>query len=265
MDQQVIETTVASTDNLDELLADFDLREVVEEPIEEILEAVETTEEAEAVTEPDVELEELNVTEGLADLDISDDELQAVDTEIAKTEAYEAQAAAATPGTGTVDLSGEKPKKAKKEPKGKKAKSTAPAAPRDLSSLADGAFVLTAAPPADLAANRATVMAARPGQKKIAEKFDNLILSVAQGKSPSKYTMDCFRALQAKGTITQGELVAALRSLNSNRGSVYSEGTARSQVGQFMVLANVLGIATRTKNTLTMNSDSAFADALAKL
>lgn len=257
MDTHINETTVAATENLDELLADMNLNEVVEESIEEILEAVDTD-----VIED--EAEEITAAGGLDDLDIAEElsEDDLLDTEIAKADAYESQSAAAVSGTGTVDLSGEKPKKEKKEKKAKA--SSAPAAPRDLSALSDGAFVLTLAPPADLAANRASVMASRPGQKKIAEKFDNLILSVAAGKSPSKYTMDCFRALQAKGTITQSELVAALRSLNSNRGSVYSEGTARSQVGQFMVLANALGIATRSKNVLVVNPDSAFADAMAK-
>lgn len=223
-------------ETVESLLADLDLEEIVQEsaPVEETVE------------------EET----------VSEEEAAALDTQIAKSEAYEGQAG----DGGTIELgepakTGKKAKAAKapKEPKAPKA----PAAPRDLSSLPDSAFVLTVTPPADLVANRADVMAKRPTQKKIADKFDNLLLSVAAGKAPSEYTMHCFKALLAKGTVTQGDLVSMLTSTNSNKGSGYTIGTARSQAGQFMVLANALGIATRTGNTLVMNQDSSLAQALA--
>lgn len=236
MDHTTPNTNVEAPEmeTVESLLADLDLEEIVQEaaPVEETVE----------------------------DDTVSEDEAAALDTQIAKSEAYEEQAAS----TGTVDLT--EPAKPAKEKKARAPKAPkAPAAPRDLSSLPDGAFVLTVAPPADLVANRADVMSKRPTQKKIADKFDNLLLSVAAGKAPSEYTVHCFKALAAKGTVTQGELVSALTATNSNRGSGYTIGTARSQAGQFMVLADALGIATRTKNTLVLNTDSSLAAALAAL
>lgn len=227
-------TEAPEMETVESLLADLDLEEIVQEaaPVEETVE----------------------------DDSVSEDEAAALDTQIAKSEAYEEQAAS----TGTVDLT--EPAKPAKEKKARAPKAPkTPAAPRDLSSLKDESFVLTLTPPADLAANRADVMSKRPAQKKIADKFDNLLLSVSAGKAPSEYTVHCFKALAAKGTITQGDLVAALTATNSNRGTGYTIGTARSQAGQFMVLADALGIATRAKNTLTMNPDSSLAAALAAL
>ena len=241
--------TVENTEEMttvSDLLADLEIEDIVQEadaPVEETIEE-ETVE---------------DVTES-----VTEDELSALDTQIAKGEAYEEQSAAATPSVTNLTPATPAPAKAAKTPKAPKAPK-APAAPRDLSALKDEAFILTDVPPADLAANRAAVMAKRPAQKKIADKFDNLFLSVAAGKAPSEYTMHCFKALAAKGTVTQGDLVAALTATQSNRGSGYTIGTARSQAGQFMVLADAVGIATRAKNTLTLNADSAIAKALAAL
>jgi hypothetical protein len=243
MDHIANTTAIENTDmeTVESLLADLDLEEIVTEaaPVEEAIEEI------------------------VAD-DPTEDEAAALDTQIAKSEAYEEQSATAA-SAAPVNLAPDpSPAKAAKTPKAPKAPK-APAAPRDLSSLPDGAFVLTLAPPADLVANRAAVMAKRPSQKKIADKFDNLLLAVAAGKAPSEYTVHCFKALAAAGTVTQGDLVSTLTATTSNRGSGYTIGTARSQAGQFMVLADALGIATRTKNTLVLNPDSSLAQALAAL
>jgi hypothetical protein len=133
-----------------------------------------------------------------------------------------------------------------------------------VDSLPVDAFVLTTDIPADLDANKAAVIRACPAQKKVQEKFENLLVSIHQGKAPSTYIMDCFRALEAKGgQITSLDLVAALKGTSLKNGSkTYSEGTARSQVGQIMALFPALKIATRAGNQLTLNPDSLLVEAL---
>jgi hypothetical protein len=119
----------------------------------------------------------------------------------------------------------------------------------------------------DLEANKAEVLRKRPAQVKVAEKFDNLLLAVAAGKAPSKFTMDCFRALKASGSITSKELVAALEAtpMKTNGSKGYNGGTARSQAGQMMSLFPALKIATREGQKITLNPDSTLADALSAM
>jgi hypothetical protein len=163
-------------------------------------------------------------------------------------------------------------KTSKKKGTPKKAAAAKEPRVRDLASLAAEHFVLyTDWAGLDLEANKSVVIANRPDQKKIAEKFDNIFLALAAGKEPSVYTMACFRYLFAHGTATQTDLVAALKASKvknekiAKGGNTYNDGTARSQVGQMMVLFNTLGIATRERQTLTLRSDSLLAEKLAKL
>ncbi|MBP2498366.1 hypothetical protein ABID82_005052 [Methylobacterium sp. PvP062] len=128
------------------------------------------------------------------------------------------------------------------------------------------AFVLTTLVPDDLEANKAAVIRACPAQKKVQEKFENLLVSIHQGKAPSTYVMDCFRALDAAGEITSSDMVAVLKATSTKNGSkTYAEGTARSQVGQIMSLFPALKIATRAGNKLTVNPDSLLVEALRTL
>lgn len=135
-----------------------------------------------------------------------------------------------------------------------------------IDSLPVDAFVLTSHVPDDLEANKAAVIRACPAQKKVQEKFENLLVSVHQGKAPSTYVMDCFRALDAAGEITSSDMVAALKATSTKNGSrTYAEGTARSQVGQIMALFPALKIAVRNGNKLTVNPDSLLVEALRQL
>jgi hypothetical protein len=108
---------------------------------------------------------------------------------------------------------------------------------------------------------RDDVIRMRPTQKKIAEKFDNVFVALNAGKLPSVYTIACYSALKAKGTVTSSDLVAALQATQRADGSkTYDIGTARSQAGQMMALFDVLKIAKREKNSLTINPDSKLAE-----
>lgn len=224
--------------------------------------AIDPPENADAITEIVIEANPENDV-------IVMDEHQAIELEaaLARDESYEEQ-------TATSDMVTEVPTAAEAAatpstvaPAAKKARAAStPRVARDLSSLPAEAFVLTTEIPADLEANKTAVIGSQPTQKKIAEKFENILMSVAAGKTPSTYTMDCYRILKAKGEVTQGELVTALQGITRKDGSkTYGEGTARSQAGQIMTLFAALKIATRSGQKLTLNPDSMLAVALDRL
>jgi hypothetical protein len=256
----------AEIDAIDALLDGLDDIEMVEEaaPIEETIEEpdvtepemVAATEDAglaeDAVVEPETIEPEITAEALLQEMELGSEDLTGLETEIAKTEAYEEQEASGDVNTEPTPAAAEAPKKERKA----KAAGT-PRVERDLSKLPADAFVLTTDIPADLEANKVAVMGTRPNQKKIAEKFENVLLAVAANRKPSTYVMDCFAILQAKGEVTSGDLVAALKA------DGYSDGTARSQVGQIMALFPVLKIAERTtRSSLKLNPDSMIAGAL---
>jgi hypothetical protein len=228
-----VTSPTASMDDIDAVLGTLDI-----DAADDAAEIEEIIEEAPA------DLAELEIKD-----DPADEELRALEVDLTKAEVYEA-------ATSEVGL--EEPvavEKKAKAPKEKKAK--APAAPkmeRDLTALPASAFVLTEG--ADEEADKTGLLAKRPSQKKIAEKFDATIAALHAGRKASVYVMDCFAVLKDKKTATSSDLVAALKTKG------YSDGTARSQAGQIMVLFNLLGIATRTGQTLTLNEDSVFAQKL---
>jgi hypothetical protein len=263
MDTQIATQTAAELDSIDAALGSLDLDLNIEETgvLEEITEA----DVLEAVAEEETVTEEPAVEELDQALALDDDALNAIELEAAKEDAYgeqEAESSDVGDTTATPAPAAAKPAKAAaaKTPK-------APKAPRDLASLPESAFVLSIAnPPEDLAQNKADVMARAPGQKKVNEKFENLLLTVPAGKRPSTYTMDCFAALVNKGgTITSTDLVATLKATVKKDGNCYTEGTARSQAGQIMALFPILEIATRVKQTLTLNEDSLLAFAMKEM
>lgn len=193
--------------------------------------------------------------------EISADEEQAMSLAITKAEVYEASSSAdemivaEEPADTTVAA-----KPAKKPRTAKAAKTATPAKVRDLNDLPEELFELTEGDEGI----KLEVLAARPSQKKIAEKFDNIFVSMNAGVKPSKYVLDFFHILDAKKIVTTTEMVSGLMALTSNRGAGYTEGTARSQQGQIMELFHVLKIAMRTKNTLTLRDDSVIARWLRK-
>lgn len=211
-----------------------------------VLSAPEVTAEPEDVIEDDADTESLDP-----------EEQRALELDLLKVEAYEAEAgevAATAPVTPLATTPA-------KTPKAPRAAAT-PRTPRDLSALPDDAFQLFEGS----VPNPAAVRSLRPTQKKVAEKFDNLFLSLHAGKKPMNYTLDLFKVLEdLSGTATSEQLVKGLMGKPKSDGSTYSIGTARSQVGQIMTLFATVGIATRTGQTITLKPNSVLAAKMRKL
>lgn len=234
-----------SADDIDLLLGSLETDDAGDAEIEEIIDE-------EPVEAAALELEELDV--GAAEPD--DEELRALDISLTKDEAYESAESEIEVIAAPLPVSETVAKKAKAPKAAKAAKTAAPKVERDLKALPAEAFVLTDTPPASLDANKDAVMALRPRQKKIAEKFDQTIAALHAGRKPSTYVVDCFKVLAAKKSVSATDLVAALKA------DGYTDGTARSQVGQIMALFPVLGIAERAGGGLTLNKGSVFAQKL---
>lgn len=207
----------------------------------------------------EIEVEAAESVEAIEEIgELSPEEERHLDAEITKAEVYEATDAGAMEVEAVTEAT---PRKTRE----RTAKAPKPAGEkkdrvvRDIASLAPEAFVLTSEAPDDLEANKAEVLSKRPGQVKIAEKFDNIIGALSAGRSPSVYVTKCFEALAATGEATQTQLVKALETTG------YTIGTARSQAGQCMTVFAALGIATREGQKLTLRSDSAYAAKLLSL
>lgn len=225
---EVIEGAAAAG-SIDELLADLDLSGLAgTETVEEVIESM------------------------------TADDLEAVEQHSAIEEAYSEQETSATEVSApeVSEPAAATEKRARKPRAAKAAK--APAAPKDLSSIDPAVFVLEDGV-TDLDANKAAVLAKVPTQKKIAEKFENVFRAVSVNKRPSVYVMATFDVLNDKGEATSGDLVGVLKAAG------YNEGTARSQAGQVMVLFNLLGVATREGQKLTLNRDAPMTKRLAAL
>ena len=185
--------------------------------LESNLETVEAVEELSMQDIEEIEVEEF------AELSAADEHAieQAAETAAIREEVY-----ASAPVSDVVDsVPTPAPEKMRKAKSASATKT--PKIERDLSSLPDATFALTTGDEP----NKSAVLALRPTQKKIAEKFENLFISLNAGRQPSVYTMVCYRAAKAApGAIKMADLVAALQA------SGYSTGTARSQAGQIATL-----------------------------
>lgn len=205
------------------------------------------------------------VIEHVGELDAAG--VDAVEAAVAKAEAYEEQPVAATTIEAPAVTEPTTETTTKKARKARTAKVAKAKVERDLSVLPVEVFTLNGEDADE--AGRAATIALRPTQKKIGEKFDNLFQSIAAGRKPSVYTMTCFAELYGRGEVTSADLVAALQKVTStfgkNKGSGYNISTARSQAGQMMTLFSVLGIATRSEQTLTFNKNSTLAAKLVAL
>lgn len=244
--------TLDEAAELDALLGNLDL------PEDEIVTVQAVTDETEETVIEETE-GEAPVELAATDETVLDDETaDAIEAEMELQEAREELYA--NQEASEADLEAQPaPTKAARAPKAAKPR----AARISLDSLPVDAFVLTSLIPDDLEANKQAVIRGCPAQKKVQEKFENVLVSIHQNKAPSTYVMDCFRVLDKAGTATSPDLVAALKSTNLKNGSkTYSEGTARSQVGQIMALFPALKIATRNGNALTINPDSLLVEAL---
>ena len=240
------EVIVTEGADLDAMLADFNIDDLteIEASAEEFVE--ETIEEPVDLDPAAVDMLENDLTRGEI---YAESESDGTVEELAEPDETE-----------TVEAKPVKEKKVRAAGAPKK-----PAIERDLSALPDEAFRTSTLTTPD----RAVLMAQRPTQKKIAEKFDQTIIALAAGRKPSCYVMDCFAVLDAKKTVTSSELVATLMSMKVHHGKTvgenYNEGTARSQAGQIMVLFQVLGIADRVGQSLSLLSHSRFAEHLRAL
>lgn len=241
-DGEVIETIGEVTEEV----SDAEILEVISEREDEI------APEVEAVSE---------VIPEIGELELDEDEERALTNALDSAEVYASQESETTmgdPAEESTEAAAEPERKLKKA----KAKTAGTGTPRvkvSIESLPAERFVLsTSDTPADLEANKAEVLATRPKQVKIAEKFDNVIGALAAGRAPSVYVMKCFAVLDKRGEVTSADLVAAL-SVD------YELGTARSQAGQIMELFRVLGIASRDKQTLKLYPDSSYAAQLRTL
>ena len=193
-----------SADDIEALLGAIDIDEPTGASVEEIVED-EVVEEA-----SELELDEIEV--GAA---ADDEELRALEISLTKSEAYEtAESEIEVMASEEVLGAGAETKAAKpKVVRAKSTKSVKPAAPkveRDLKALPDSAFQLALTSDAD--ADKTALLAARPTQKKIAEKFDQTIAALHAGRLPSTYVVDCFKIMKAKSSVTATDLVAALKA-----------------------------------------------------
>lgn len=242
--------TVSATDmsEIDNLLGDLEISGS-DDDLEELIEAVD-----QAVA--DVVVENPEIDTSLDDLTLDESDLRKVEATIERQEAYAEQesAIAAAPATTQTVV------KASKTPR-------APAAPRvarDLNSVASEYFLLevSSVPLDDAALDqvKADTLKLIPTQKKVAEKFENLFTSLASGRAPSTFVVMAFNLLEKTGTMSSTELVAAYKMAGAKSDTEgYNEGTARSQAGQIMNLFDTVKIATRTKQSLELNANSAVA------
>lgn len=258
-------TADAGAVDIDAILGDLEIDEHGEDAV---MNALSDLDDAEIEQEVDKEIEILTEALGdgeeidpntMSDQDIADLNA-AIEIDETKSAIYAEQEASAS------DIATEAPSPAPAAATTpKKSKSAAPVKPKrvPVDDLPAAMFVLTHEQPDDLEANKLAVMNAIPAQKKVKEKFENIMSSIAAGRAPSVYVIDCFKALDAKKTVTSKDLVTALCATTKKDGSsVYTIGTAKAQAGQMMVLFPALKIATKSNGALTINPDSTLADVL---
>lgn len=240
-----LQTMKTQPDDLESLLASLTAAEAAESDpvVDAILEAKEAEDLADLAAEAQIE----PMTE-----ELSDDLLADLEATVARSEVYAAQDAGAdsTPAPTT------KGAKAPKAPKAPKVAGTPRAPRKELADLDESVFELSNGA---VTLDKASVIALRPSQVKIAEKFDNLFLALAAGKEPSNYVVTAIKVLGKNGTMTSADLAAAFKA------SGLKDGTASSQTGQIMELFKVVGIANRAGQALTLRADSAVYDKLSAI
>lgn len=200
------------------------------------------------------------------ELVMDDSVMNALAQKLEQSEAYESQTTSVNMSSSAAAAAalskGPRAVKAPRAPKAPKAAGSAPIV-RDLSAVPDKLFALHGSvsavesmSAADLATERAKTLSGVPGQVKVVEKFENIFIALNAGRLPYNYTVTTFKLLDAKGTVTSAEIVAALQAAGAG------EGTARSQCGQMMALLPALDVAERNKSTLTLRPDSTIAERL---
>lgn len=224
---------------LDDLLDDLDLEMSSED---EVFSTGETV-----VEEPEVELDHADLESLEIKLELSDNYA-------------EQQSDTADPETEAAEIPG-------KRQKTRKASSPAtprvakPRIDRDLTKLSPEFFCLEGDPNSVMAdaSMRDAVISTRPTQVKIADKFDNLFVSLAAGRKPSTYVVDALAFLEKSTSMSTSALVSHF-AVNLDI------GTARSQAGQIMKLFEVLKIGLPDgKNSIKINPKSTLVERLNKI
>lgn len=175
-------------------------------------------------------------------VDLDDEAMEALDMKIEQQESYASQTSITISTVDPDDLAAGqasvKTSKARKTSSAPRAAS-APRVERDLTKIDPSFFQLEgeAVAAGGLSEQvRDDVLVSRPTQKKVAEKFENLFISLAAGRKPSTFVVDAAKLLKAKGKLVNSELVAAYSA------DGYDIGTARSQAGQIVNLFQLLKI-----------------------
>lgn len=268
VDMEMIEASLADLDfdlDVDESEPEVAEEEIIEDVGAEPMEAAEVIEEEvseEAGPEEiaaevnDEEAAAVAAADELGDLDLNDLELTPEDeAAIERVEAYDSQESDSDVVTEVQPVAAASAPAAAKRAR-RASGGTRTVIKGDVSKLDPKLFVLSsAAEPADLDANKQAVIASRPKQVKVAEKFDKLFLALDAGRPQSRYVDLAFEYLEQHKTFSQADLV-------KHYACSMGEGTARAQAGQIMVLFDVLGIASRTKQTLTTLPHSKIAERL---
>lgn len=214
-----------------------------------------TAAEAAETSVSDAEVEEILAAKEIEDAadaseELDDAMLASLEASVARAEVYETQQPTSNmtqPAAPAAAVS------APKAPRAAKTSSGVARTPRKaLTDLDEGVFQRSINDVVD-AASKAATIALRPTQVKVAEKFDNLFLAIANGKLPSNYVVVAFKTLNKFGAMTSADLVAAYKATG------LKDGTARSQAGQIMELFNVVGIALRSGQALSQRADSTVA------
>lgn len=224
---------------------------VSDQALEELEALTSEDEEIIAEAEAEVEAAEDAIVEAADDEELADDELADLELAVDRAEAYEAQ-----------DAEEDEVKTQPVNPKRRKSSSGSSAAsksktPRDMASVEAKHFVLQAdvskMSEKQMEDCKTSVIATTPKQKKVADKFENLFISMQRGVAPSKYVVAAYDLLKAKGSMTTADLIAHFKSTG------LGEGTARSQSGQIKVLFQVTGIANLSGKELTLTKGSNIA------
>lgn len=266
-----VEITEASNEtgvSLEEALSEFD--DIINEADSTVLEAesvddvVDDGEQSEITDQSETadqsEIEDLNI---VADSNVetpTSEELNLIEATIEKEKIYEEQ-----PVTTPIEVSevtaastDDDKKKIKSPSKRKGGRSV-----RSLASVPAEFFVLEEDPAkldqSRLDAIKDEVINLRPLQTKIGEKFDNLFISLAAGREPSRYTKMAFTYLLEKGEATNSDVVKMYQAAGLR------EGTARSQTGQMMTLFSCCKIANRSGQTLTLLPNNTITNRLRDL
>ena len=250
------------TVSLEDALNEFENVVVDEEP--EIYQELNSLTEADFEGADENTANQSDITDLEFDNSVTDEDLEFVDSTIKRERLYQLQSANAQVDSisinalqNKVELIGDDAKKKKnKSTKSKRAAHSLDTVPADLFVLDEDPAKLSQT---ELEEIKKNVIDLKPTQVKVAEKFTNLFISLANSREPSRYTRMAFTYLYDRGEVTSQDLVRMYQA------SGLREGTARSQTVQLMTLLSTVKIATRKNDTLTLLRENTITNRLHNL